>query len=178
MINNETITAALSIGFTSAKGLADLKLECEPRLRALCNPEDCPNHGNNWVCPPGCGSLEECSEKISKFDKGILLQSVSVLEPNPKIEDYRILNREHNLRLQAFLEEYCGEFEEVLALTSGGCIFCDTCTFPKPCIKPNLRMNSLSAYGIDVGKLCGMAGFEYSFRPDMVYYIALVLVKQ
>ena len=39
-------------------------------------------------------------------------------------------------------------------------------------------MNSLSAYGIDVGKLCEAAGLEYSFKPDMVYYIALVLMKE
>ena len=69
---------ALRMGFTRAVCLDDLKLECEQRLRDYCNP-GCPNHGLNWVCPPGCGSLEECAGKVREFDKGILLQSLSKL---------------------------------------------------------------------------------------------------
>ncbi|MDR0469662.1 MAG: hypothetical protein LBH09_06775 [Peptococcaceae bacterium] len=40
-----------------------------------------------------------------------------------------------------------------------------------------MRMKSLSAYGSDVGKLCEKARLEYSFRPDRVYYVALVLIN-
>jgi len=178
MINsNQFTTNAISIGFTNAAWLEGLRLQCEVRLREYCNPEGCPNHGNNWVCPPGCGSLEECAEKIRGFGQGILLQSASALPLNPMDEDYKTRNREHNLRLQAFLEAHCGDFVDILALTSGGCVFCDACAFPAPCVKPSLRMNSLSAYGIDVGKLCEAAGMEYSFAPDRLYLVALVLVK-
>jgi len=177
MSGSELVNQALSVGFTNAAWLDDLKLRCEAKLRELCNPEGCPNHGNNWVCPPGCGSLEECAEKVSKFDKGILLQSASKLGSNSTDEDYKTLSRQHNLRLQAFLEVHCSGFGDILALTSGGCIFCEACAFPKPCVKPNIRMNSLSAYGIDVGRLCEVAGMDYSFVPDRVYFVALVLMK-
>jgi predicted metal-binding protein len=171
---NEHVREAFALGFTNAIWLDDLELECEDRIREYCNPEGCLNHGNNWVCPPGCGSLEECAEKVSAFNSGILLQSVSELEPLST--DYKELNRKHNLRLREFIERRCNE-QSILVLTSGGCVFCDTCVYPNPCIKPDIRMNSLSAYGIDVGKLCETAGLEYSFRPDRVYYVALVLIK-
>ena len=174
MKEKNLIDAALVVGFTNAVWIDSLKLECEARLREYCNPKGCPNHGNNWVCPPGCGSLEECAEKASRFDKGILLQSVSDI--SPMAADHRRLNREHNLRLREFIENTCAGME-ILALTSGGCIFCEACAYPDPCAKPDVRMNSLSAYGIDVGKLCEMAGVEYSFRPDRVYFVALVMVK-
>ena len=174
---NELISEALSLGFTSAVWLDDLKLECEYRLREYCNPEGCMNHGNNWVCPPGCGSLQECAEKVSRFDSGILLQSVSELDPPATMEKYNALNREHNLRLREFIKTTTDKCRSILALTSGGCVFCDTCAYPDPCIKPDIRMNSLSAYGIDVGKLCERAELEYSFRADRVYYIALVLMN-
>jgi len=94
---------ALSAGFTKAVWLNGLKLESEYRLRAYCNPEGCANHGKNWVCPPGCGSIEECAEKVSRFDSGILLQSVSELSPPVAKEKYKALNLEHNLRLRACL---------------------------------------------------------------------------
>ena len=172
---NKYVQKARDIGFTNAVWLTGLKLECEERLRAYCNPEGCPNHGNNWVCPPGCGSLAECAEKAGGFDSGLLLQSVS--EIDEKNSDYKGPNRKHNLRLRELLDDKCIESMDVLALTSGGCVFCETCAYPAPCLKPNTRMNSLSAFGIDVGKLNETAGFEYSFRPDKVYYIALVLFK-
>jgi len=172
---DDLICKAFEIGFTNAVCLTGLKLECEERLRAYCNPEGCQNHGNNWVCPPGCGSLSDCSEKANKYDRGILLQSVSKLEGDDP--DYKGLNREHNVRLREFLDNHCVGEIDVLALTSGGCVLCEACAYPEPCVKPDIRMNSLSAFGIDVGKLCEMAELEYSFRPDKVYYIALVLIK-
>ena len=172
---DDLVQKALDIGFTNAVRLDGLKLECEEQLRAYCNPEGCPNHGNNWVCPPGCGSLSECQLKVRAFDSGVLLQSIS--EIDEQSPDYKGPNREHNLRLRRLLEEYEVTDMEVLALTSGGCVFCETCAYPEPCIKPDVRMNSLSAFGIDVGKLCKMANLDYSFRPDRVYYIALVLTR-
>ena len=174
MKSQELGSKALAIGFTNAVWLDDLTLECEPKLREYCNPEGCPNHGHNWVCPPGCGTLSECAEKAAKFSKGLLLQSVS--EINPECPDYKRLNRKHNLKLRKLIGNQCKGMD-ILTLTSGGCIFCKCCAYPDPCVHPDKRMNSLSAYGIDVGKLCKKAGLEYSFRPDRVYYIALVLMK-
>ena len=174
---NKLVDKARDLGFTEAVLLNDLEIKCESRLRAYCNPEGCPNHGNNWVCPPGSGSIEECAEKVSRFKSGILLQSVSELNPPVEISTYKQLNFKHNLRLKEFATAACGEYEDILVLTSGGCIFCDDCTYPEPCVKPDIRMNSLSAYGIDVGRLCGTAGLEYSFSPDKVYFVALVLVN-
>jgi len=174
---NKLEDKALSAGFTKAVWLNGLKLECETRLRAYCNPEGCTNHGSNWVCPPGCGSIQECAEKVSRFDCGILLQSVSELNPPAAIEKYEELKLEHNFRLKEFIDTINDKCGNMLVLTSGGCVFCDTCAYPAPCIKPDIRMNSLSAYGIDVGKLCERAELEYSFRPDRIYYIALVLMR-
>ena len=168
------IDRALEAGFTKAAWLEELKLTCEPRLRAYCSPEGCPNHGNNWVCPPGCGTLESCAEKVGKFRRGLLLQSLTELDPMNK--DYKELNRRHNFRLRALIESPEMAGIVILALTTGGCVFCKTCSYPYPCVKPGLRMNSLSAFGIDVGKLCEKAGWEYSFRQDRAYFIALVLI--
>ena len=49
MSNSDIVNEAISIGFTKAVWLDGLRIECEARLRAYCNPEGCPNHGNNWV---------------------------------------------------------------------------------------------------------------------------------
>ena len=168
---------AKELGFSEAVFLSGLSIECRPELRAYCNPEQCPKHGQNWVCPPGCGTLEECREKVRDFSEGILLQSITGLTPPTEPEVYRGLNREHNLRFRELIESAGPGFARVLPLTSGGCIFCGECSFPKPCIKPDVKMESLSAFGIDVGSLCAKAELPYSFSDEVVYMTALLLVK-
>ena len=172
------IKKAITLGFTNAVWLNGVNIACDAALRAYCNPEGCPNHGQNWVCPPGCGSLEACAERVSRYREGILLQSVTALSPPVAGDTYKTLSRAHNLRLKKLLETMDSQQFDMLALTTGGCIFCDTCAYPLPCLRPDVRMNSLSAYGIDVGKLCEQAGLQYAFRPDRVYYTALVLIKE
>lgn len=49
----------------------------------------------------------------------------------------------------------------------GECALCESCSYPEPCRKPNMKMESLSAFGINVGELCKEAGIVYSFRVDM-----------
>ncbi|MCL2826485.1 MAG: DUF2284 domain-containing protein [Eggerthellaceae bacterium] len=171
------VEKAYELGFSQAVYLSGLSLECKPEIRAYCNPQDCPNHGQNWVCPPGCGPLEACAEKAREFSEGILLQSVSLLDPPVELEHYKALNEEHNLCFKEFIESVKPGFAKVLPLTSGGCVFCEECCYPDPCIKPEVKMESLSAFGIDVGNLCELAGLDFSFRADKVFFVALLLVK-
>lgn len=178
MSEKELMQEAFNIGFTQAVFLNDLSLVCKTELRAHCNPQECPNYGHNWVCPPGSGTLEECRAKAGQFQKGILVQSVSELTLPVKMETYKILNTEHNLRFGKLVEKAESAVSRLLPLTSGGCVFCDKCSYPNPCKKPEVKMESLSAYGIDVGELCERAGIPYSFRADRVYLTALLLIGE
>ncbi|MDR1892604.1 MAG: DUF2284 domain-containing protein [Oscillospiraceae bacterium] len=172
------LNTAKSLGFSQVKIIRNISIECKPELRAYCNPQGCPNHGQNWVCPPGCGTLEECREKVQGFENGILLQSITELNPPTAPEAYKALNRAHNFRFKAFIEAVKPDALKILPLTSGGCVFCEQCSYPVPCVKPDVKMESLSAFGIDVGKLCEQAGLAYSFSNDIVYFTALLLWKQ
>lgn len=176
-MEKDYLKLAHELGFSEAVMLENLSVECKEDLRSCCNPRQCPNHGQNWVCPPACGTLEECRKRVMKFETGILLRSVTDLTPPTAPETYLELNREHNLRLKKMVEAVKPEVDELLPLTSGGCIFCDTCQYPEPCIHPDVKMESLSAHGIDVGELSKMAGLPYSFREDRIYLTALLLIK-
>jgi predicted metal-binding protein len=164
-------------GFTDAVVLSPLRLECEPRLRAFCDPAQCPNYGSYWVCPPGCGTLDECRDRAEAFGRGLLVRSVTPLTPPTDMATYQRLLREHNLRLRDLVEAVRPQVDALLPLSTGGCVFCDTCAYPKPCVKPDIKMESLSAFGIDVGALCARAGWEFSFHDDKVSYIALLLTR-
>jgi predicted metal-binding protein len=167
---------ALRCGFSTAAMLVPLHLECQPSLRAFCNPKQCPNFAANWVCPPGCGPLDACRAKAQAFERGLLVQSVTALSPPTSLATYRRLQREHNLRLRDLVEAVRPQVDALLPLTTGGCIFCEVCSYPAPCVKPDVKMESLSAFGVDVGALCARAGLPFAFRDDVVYYTALLLV--
>lgn len=81
------LNEATMLGFSKAVFLSDLSIECKRELRAYCNPQQCPNHRQNWVCPPGCATLEECRNKVQEFHEGILLQSITKLNPLIEPED-------------------------------------------------------------------------------------------
>lgn len=76
------IVAALELGFSRAVFLPGLKLCCRPEIRMYCNPEQCQNYGTTWVCPPGCGSIEECQERVLGYRGGIVVQTVSKIPLN------------------------------------------------------------------------------------------------
>ncbi|MCL2631727.1 MAG: DUF2284 domain-containing protein [Coriobacteriia bacterium] len=169
------LSKAFALGFSEVVLLDDLSLDCTEEMRAYC--DTCPNHGQNWVCPPNCGTLDECRERASEFNQGILVQSITELTPPTERDVYGRLGREHRLRFRELVEVVEPVVTAVLPLASGGCIFCEQCCFPEPCIKPEMKMESLSAFGVDVTALCEQAGLPFSFREDKVYFTALLLVK-
>ncbi len=170
------IQKAMEAGFSRAVFLDSLTLDCREDLRAFCKPQTCPSHGQNWVCPPGCGTLDACREKAGRFSRGLLLQSVTDLTPPTAPQVYKTLNSQHNFRFRQLIEELSPWPGEVLPLTTGGCVFCDSCAYPEPCRRPQVKMESLSAFGIDVAALCREAGLDYSFREDRVYFTALLML--
>jgi len=173
------IADSLEMGFSYAVLLRDLTLTCSPDLRAYCNADSCANYGKTWVCPPGCGTLESCQNQISKYCTGIVLQSVSEIPASTdKLTKLQRLNREHNSRFLRLSDIARRDGYSVLPLTTGGCIICETCTFPDiDCREPERRMHSLSAYGINVGELCKKAGLEYAFTEGIVYYTACLMLS-
>ena len=87
---NAIIDSATRIGFSKAVALENLTVECEEHLRAYCNPDGCPNHGQNWVCPLGCSSLVACAEEAARFRRGVVLQSVTDIAPTSDMRNLRV----------------------------------------------------------------------------------------
>jgi hypothetical protein len=58
------IGAAIEAGFTHAAPLKMETLRFLPEVRDMCNSERCRHYNTNWMCPPGCGTLEECAARV------------------------------------------------------------------------------------------------------------------
>ena len=49
-------------------------------VREMCAAGKCLLYGRRWSCPPACGSIKSCAEKIAGYRTGVLVQSVGQLE--------------------------------------------------------------------------------------------------
>ena len=70
----------LSHGFTNVAPLACDTIELKPEVRQMCASDSCHKYNKCWSCPPDCGTLEECEQRVRKYKLGILVQTVGQLE--------------------------------------------------------------------------------------------------
>ena len=58
------LTLALECGFTRADFIDIETLRPVKAVRDMCAADTCGAYGKNWTCPPHCGTLEECAQKL------------------------------------------------------------------------------------------------------------------
>ena len=174
---NDICVKAQELGFTTAVPIKASDVSPFREIRVLCSPEKCPSYGTSHVCPPGCGSFEKCCETINEYENGVLLQ---VKYENVDTSDLKVcesLSKDFGERVIALRDKLLAKYPKLLTLSTGGCRECETCTYPKaPCRKPDIRRGSLSAFGIDVGKLCERYGVDFAFTDNTLYFTACMLI--
>jgi predicted metal-binding protein len=66
-------------------------------------------------------------------------------------------------------------YPDALALGSGGCRICPECAYPNnPCRHPDRMIQSVSAFCIDAGQACGLAGLP-CWRDGYISFTGIFL---
>lgn len=169
------IQTAKDCGFTHAAPLRIDTLRPMQAVRDMCASDKCRAYEKNWTCPPYCGSLEECDNAMQGYSKGILLQTVGILEKTVDTKGYLRAEQTH---LQAF-HDFCRhiriDFPDALCLGTGGCRICPTCAWPEPCRFPQLACSSMEGFGLFVTQVCRDNQLDYYHGPKTITYTACVL---
>ena len=152
---------ALAAGFDTAEVLDPKKLQARKDIREMCAGDRCGAYGKNWTCPPACGSLEMCQEKMRGYETGILLQSIGHMTKAIDSRCYRETERRHMKSFYAFAEEIRKAYPDALCLGAGGCRVCKQCAYPEPCRFPEKAMSSMEGYGLFVTQVCRDTGVPY-----------------
>ena len=152
----------------------------EERIRAFCLENKCGNYGNNYMCPPYVGSLEEIRIKLKKFQRGVLLQYAKSLYVRDNIEGVRQTKIDfHNKILQ--IEEFLRErgINQVWGMIGGSCGLCDICgaKIGEPCLYPDKARMSLEAIAIDVLGLLDKFGLDSKFHADKITWTGCILLR-
>lgn len=164
-------------GFTHIAPLDCSTIQLMPEVRNMCASNTCHMYGKNWCCPPGCGTLEECQERIRRYRRGILVQTVGQLEDPMDGESMmaaETAHKENFFRLEEVLRPL---YPSMLPIGSGTCTRCKTCTYPdSPCRFPDKTFASMEAYGMLVTQVCQDNGLPYYHGPCTIAYTSCFLL--
>ena len=169
------IATALEMGFSVAVPLDIGTLQPRQDVRNMCASDKCRAYGKNWTCPPHCGTLAECSEKIHSYSHGILLQTVGQMEKAIDTKAYRRTEAQHLRQFHQFAGLLRTRYPEALCLGSGGCRICEECAYPQACRFPDKACSSMEGYGLFVTQVCRDNHCEYYHGEKTITYTACVL---
>lgn len=172
---DEWIVIAKKIGFSEANILDTKTLRAERWVRETCASDRCHAYGHNWTCPPACGTLEECAQRMEKYAHGILLQTVGRLARQIDAKAYIRTEEVHLKHFSEFTKKIRAEYPDSLCLGAGGCRICGMCAYPNPCRFPDKACSSMEAYGLFVTQVCKDNNIKYYYGNQTITYTACVL---
>ena len=169
------IRIAKECGFTHAVPLDIATLVPKPAVRDMCAADTCGAYGKNWTCPPHCGTLEECGQKLRSYGHGLLVQTVWQLEKRIDTRGYAAAEEKHRESLRKLYRLLRREYPDALCLGAGGCRVCASCAYPEPCRFPIQAMSSMEAYGLFVTQVCRDCGAVYHHGEGTITFTGCIL---
>ncbi|MCM1148560.1 MAG: DUF2284 domain-containing protein [Butyricicoccus sp.] len=166
---------ARDLGFDTAVSFAPTILEARNDIREMCNSGKCAAYGKNWGCPPHCGTVEECQQKMRAYSHGILLQTTGHMAKAIDSKCCRDTESRHLKRFYALADKVREAYPDALCLGAGGCRICKKCSYPEPCRFPEKTMSSMEGYGLFVTQVCRDAGVPYYYGERTITYSSCVL---
>lgn len=169
---------ARDAGFTNWAKLDVSTIDLKQEVRDMCAVNTCGMYNKRWSCPPGCGTLEECTKNLKSMSHGILVQTVGDVEDGFDIEAMAEIEVNHKAHFNAMHQALLKLGIPILALGAGCCTKCKECTYPDaPCRFPKEMVSSMEAYGMLVLEVCKANGLKYYYGSDKMSYNACFLVK-
>ena len=169
---------AKEAGFSAWASLDVSTIELKPEVRDMCAVNSCGQYGKRWSCPPGCGTLEQCSARLKACSRGILVQTCGDIEDGFDFEAMMEIEADHKDHVNQMYQALREAGTQVLALGAGCCTVCAKCTYPdEPCRFPEKMISSMEAYGMVVLEVCRANGLQYYYGADKMAYTSCFLLQ-
>ena len=172
---DEWILKAQETGFTTVATLDIKTLKPMQEVREMCSSGRCQAYGRNWMCPPLCGSLDDCITELAKYTQGLLLQTVGQMQKRIDTKAYIQTEELHLQMFQKFAQMIREVHPDALCLGSGGCRVCEKCAYPAQCRFPDKAYSSMEGYGLFVSQVCKENGIKYYYGEKTIAYTACIL---
>ena len=155
------------------------ELKYHDDVRVQCEKNQCRCYGTTWACPPAVGTIEECKEKVNKYDRMQLFSkayrlsdSMDMNAVRKAMSDFKKCSRDLQKRLK-------GRIEDFYVLSNESCDRCKNCTYPDdPCRFPEELQPSIEGYGFYVLELARLAGIKYINGQSTVTFFGAVIYNE
>lgn len=179
MLNKENyVKIAEETGFKEAELIKVKDIIFDYGFRKYCEENLCGFYGNNYACPPYCGTPEEMEKKVRRFENALVLKTAYNVADAMNASEMNPLKKKHTQRTLSYIQKVQQyDKKEYLGIMAGPCSFCDQCKMPegKPCVCEELRFSCLSAYCIDVTKLAKTCGMSLSWDLHSASFFSIYL---
>lgn len=174
----DLIKYAYDCGFNVVSYLDVSTLNLMDEVREMCVADKCNMYNRNWSCPPGCGSLEDGRKIVSKYSKGIIVQTIGKIEDFLDFESMIEIEKEHKEKFNKLYVSIKEKYKDTMAFGSGCCTICAVCTYPhSPCRFPGKCISSMEAYGILVSQICSDNKVRYYYGKEKIAYTSCFLIE-
>ena len=174
----DIVTIAKESGFTVVEPLDPATLEFLPEVRSMCAADRCQSYNKNWSCPPACCTLEEARERASRYDPGLLLQTVGDREDSYDFEAMMEVADQNAQHFDALIAALRSADADVFPMSAGTCTRCASCTYPDaPCRFPDKVFPSMEACGLFVSKVCKDNGVPYYYGDNKIAFTCCILYR-
>ncbi len=174
----DAVKLALESGFDRASPLDCSTITLHSEVRDTCKKNTCGKYGKSWSCPPGCGTLEECWQRVQRYSEGIIVQTIGELEDEFDGEGMMEAAAAQSSRFRELTPKLRKLFPEMLAIGTGSCSTCSECTYPDaPCRFPEGASSPMEALGMIVSEVCAANGVQYYNGKGTITYTACFLLK-
>lgn len=146
------------------------------RVRIICK-EECERYGSTWACPPGVGTLEECSKRIKSFPHAVFFSSVAEVSDLLNMEEMLSTRRAHEditNDIGYFLRD---EGHEIFILSTESCDICKKCTYKDgmPCRHPDRMHPCLESHGVVANEIVEQQSMEYNLGGNTILWFSMIL---
>ena len=128
----ESVIKSIEKGRTVVRVIPARNIAVREWVRLKCM-YGCEMFGKSWSCPPAPPSVNEVKDIISWYKKALLIG----FETN-SLSDQK---KTHKTMLEIERKLFLAGFYKAFALFPGPCSFCSSCSYPKPCMHPELRLS-------------------------------------
>ena len=152
--------------------------------RKACEQNRCGKYNTSWMGPPAVGPISELKERVLRYKKGLLFQTVHTYQSSG-LFDYKGMvegGESHKQIFRRILEMIKTKysFKAIFPLDAGCCTVCPKCAYldNAPCRYPDQAVASLEAYGIDVMALEKAAGMPYYNGKGTYTFVGMFLFEE
>ena len=176
MIDREQLEAALAELPLYVYVFVDPKsIEYSERIRWICEHE-CPMYGKTWACPPGVGTVAECSAKCQSYNSCLMIGTITEVENISCIEQALTTRPEHEAITNVVRQLFREQGTEPYILSTEACAVCERCAIldGMPCRMPGRMHPCVESHGINLIPTLEENGLDFQYGGDIVTWYSLL----